>query len=46
MTLMTTFTHLLPPFIQFPPQNVNLKDKIKGLYRLPDLNLGLTDINI
>jgi hypothetical protein len=34
---MTTFTHLLTPFIQLAPQNVNLKNKIKGLYRFPDL---------
>ena len=37
---MTTFAHLFTPFIQLAPQNVNLKNKIKGLYRLPDLGPG------
>jgi len=31
---MTTFTHLLTPFIQLAPLNVNLKNKIKELDRL------------
>jgi len=38
---MTTFTHLLTPFIQLAPQIVNVKNKIKGLDRLPDPGHGL-----
>ena len=38
---MTTFTHLLTPFIQLAPQNVNVKNKIKELDRLPVLSSRL-----
>jgi hypothetical protein len=38
---MTTFAHILTPFIQLAPQNVNVKNKIKKLDRLIDLSHGL-----